>query len=176
MTQKTKNRPIPEEKISDIKNAADILDIVSESVILKKAGKNHLGLCPFHSEKTPSFTVSQEKQIFHCFGCGTGGNVFSFLMKHDGLSFPEAVKMLAGRYGIEIPVHEMSPEQQKRINEREGLFAVNKQAMEYFQHALQNSLAGKKAGHGSHHSFSPQGETTLRSVFARRRQYLRDRC
>ena len=79
---------IPEDKISEIKNAADIVDIVSEAVVLKKTGKNHLGLCPFHSEKTPSFTVSPDKQIFYCFGCGVGGNIFSFLMKHEGLSFP----------------------------------------------------------------------------------------
>ena len=72
---------IPEDKITDIRNAADIVEVISESVLLKKAGKDYKGLCPFHSEKTPSFTVSPEKQIFHCFGCGTGGNVFTFLMK-----------------------------------------------------------------------------------------------
>ncbi len=71
---------IPEDKISEIKHAADIVDIVSEAVLLKKAGKNFVGLCPFHTEKTPSFTVSPDKQIFYCFGCGTGGNAFSFLM------------------------------------------------------------------------------------------------
>ncbi len=145
MTPKAKNRPIPEEKISDIKNAADIVEIVSESVLLKKAGRNYIGLCPFHSEKTPSFTVSPEKQIFYCFGCGAGGNVFSFLMKQEGLSFPEAVKAIAGRYGIEIPVHDMSPEQERRVRERESLFSINRQAMEYFRHALLDSPAGKKA-------------------------------
>ena len=79
---------IPNDKISEIKNNADLVDIVSEVVLLKKTGKNYLGLCPFHSEKTPSFTVSPEKQIFHCFGCSEGGNVFSFLMKQEGISFP----------------------------------------------------------------------------------------
>ena len=92
-----------EDKISEIKNSANILDVVSEVVILKKTGKNYVGLCPFHSEKTPSFTVSPQKQIFHCFGCGVGGNVFSFLMKKDGLSFPEAAKLLAGKCQTALP-------------------------------------------------------------------------
>ncbi|PQP33698.1 DNA primase, partial [Desulfobacteraceae bacterium SEEP-SAG9] len=83
---------IPEDKISEIRNTADVVDIVSEVVLLKKAGRNYVGLCPFHSEKTPSFTVSPEKQIFYCFGCGVGGNVFSFLMKQEGISFPEAAR------------------------------------------------------------------------------------
>ena len=105
---------IPEDKISEIKNAADIVDVVSESVLLKKAGKNYIGLCPFHSEKTPSFTVSPDKQIFHCFGCSTGGNVFSFMMKQEGLSFPEAARHLAKRYGVDIPDRPLSPEQKKK--------------------------------------------------------------
>ncbi|WP_246556414.1 DNA primase [Desulfonema magnum] len=135
---------IPEDKVTDIRNAADIVEIISESVLLKKAGKDYVGLCPFHSEKTPSFTVSPEKQIFYCFGCGTGGNVFSFLMKQEGFSFPEAVRMLARRYGIDIPAHAMSPEQKRRMNERERLFDINKQAMEYFRQALRGD-SGKKA-------------------------------
>ncbi len=136
---------ISEDKISKIKNTADIVDIISEVVLLKKTGKNYVGLCPFHSEKTPSFTVSPEKQIFYCFGCGVGGNVFSFLMKQDGLSFPDAARMLAGRYGIEIPTQTMSPEQKRRISERENLLAVNKLAMNFFRHSLFDSTAGKKA-------------------------------
>jgi DNA primase len=75
---------IPEDKISEIKNAVDIVDIISDTVLLKKTGRNFVGLCPFHSEKTPSFTVSPEKQIYHCFGCGSGGNAFSFLMNIRG--------------------------------------------------------------------------------------------
>ena len=136
---------IPEDKISEIKNTADIVDIVSELVLLKKAGKNYVGLCPFHPEKTPSFTVSTEKQIFHCFGCGTGGNVFSFLMKQEGISFPEAVQTLARRYGIEIPVQGMSPEQQKRVGEKENLLAIHQMALDYFRRALLNSASGKIA-------------------------------
>ncbi|RJP76734.1 MAG: DNA primase, partial [Desulfobacteraceae bacterium] len=131
------------EKISEIQNVADIIDIVSESVLLKKAGKNHIGLCPFHSEKTPSFTVNPEKQIFHCFGCGAGGNVFSFLMKHDGISFLEAVQALARRFGIELPTREMSPAQQKMMNEREQILNVNHHAMKYFQQMLFQGASGK---------------------------------
>ena len=136
---------IPEDKISEIKNAADIVDIVSESVLLKKAGKNYTGLCPFHSEKTPSFTVSPDKQIFHCFGCSTGGNVFSFLMKQEGLSFPEAARRLAKRYGVDIPNKPLSPAQKRRISERENLFDVNRRAGDFYHQALLKSPEGQNA-------------------------------
>jgi len=136
---------IPEDKLLEIKNAADIVDIISEEVVLKKAGINFLGLCPFHSEKTPSFSVNPEKQIFYCFGCATGGNVFSFLMKQHGLSFPEAAKVLAQRYGIEIATQTLSPEQKKRLNERDALLSANRLAMEYFKKALHDHPEGSKA-------------------------------
>ncbi len=136
---------IPEEKISEIKNAADIVDVVSESVLLKKAGKNYMGLCPFHSEKTPSFTVSPDKQIFHCFGCSTGGNVFSFLMKQEGFSFPEAARHLAKRYGVDIPHKPLSPEQKKKISERESLLDINRRAGGFYHQALLNSAEGQQA-------------------------------
>jgi DNA primase len=122
----------PEEKISEVKNAADIVDIISEYVILKNVGKNFVGLCPFHSEKTPSFSVSPDKQIFHCFGCGTGGNVFRFLMKQNSISFPEAVKTLAEKYGIDIPSPNLSEYQKKKISEKENIFLANKKAMIFF--------------------------------------------
>ena len=136
---------IPEDKIAEIKNSVDIVNIISDMVLLKKVGRNYVGLCPFHTEKTPSFTVSPEKQIFYCFGCGTGGNVFNFLMNHDGLSFFETAKMLANRYGIEIPTQTMSIEQKRRISERESLLAVNKQAMDFFKHSLLSDDRGKIA-------------------------------
>jgi len=136
---------IPEEKISEIKNAADIVDIVSESVLLKKAGKNYIGLCPFHSEKTPSFTVSPDKQIFHCFGCSTGGNVFSFLMKQEGFSFPEAARHLAKRYGVVIPERQLSPDQKRKISERESVLDINRRAGAFYHQGLLNSSAGQKA-------------------------------
>jgi DNA primase len=136
---------IPEEKVSEIKNAADIVDVVSEVVILKKTGNNYVGLCPFHSEKTPSFTVSPEKKIFYCFGCTVGGNVFSFLMKHDGISFPDAAKILARRYGIDIPTRKISQQQKHRMSQRESLLAVNRQAMEFFRQELLEKTSGKRA-------------------------------
>jgi DNA primase len=136
---------IPEDKILEIKNAADIVDLVSEVVHLKKAGKNFVGLCPFHTEKTPSFTVSPEKQIFYCFGCGAGGNIFSFLMKNDGLTFPEAARSLARRYGIDIPRRSLTPEQKKRMGERESLLKINQQAMDFFSRALRRGTSGQAA-------------------------------
>ena len=136
---------IPEDKILDIKNATDIVAVISEVVNLKKTGKNFVGLCPFHSEKTPSFSVSPEKQIFYCFGCGTGGNVFSFLMKKDGLAFPEAARLLARRYNIDIPRKHLTPEQKKRMGERESLLKINRQAMAYYHKMLLRSPNGKSA-------------------------------
>lgn len=136
---------IPNDKISEIKNSADLVDVVSEVVLLKKTGKNYLGLCPFHSEKTPSFTVSPEKQIFYCFGCGAGGTVFSFLMKQEGISFPDAARSLARKYGIEIPITHLSSEQKRLITERENLLSVNKEAMTFFCQTLLKSSEGKSA-------------------------------
>ena len=136
---------IPEEKIEEIKNAADIVEVVSDYVLLKKTGKNYSGLCPFHAEKDASFTVSPAKQIFHCFGCNTGGNVFNFLIRHDGVSFPEAVRMLARRYGIDLPQRKMSPAMREQISEREKLYAVNRLTMGYYHWNLLHESYGKQA-------------------------------
>jgi DNA primase len=136
---------IPEEKISEILNASDIVDIVSESVILKKSGRNFFGLCPFHSEKTPSFSVNAAKQIFHCFGCSAGGNVISFVMKYHGMSFPEAAKMLARKYQITIETENIDPAAQKAIKLKEDLFRLNKSVMEYFVKALVSSKGAMEA-------------------------------
>ncbi|MEE8397945.1 MAG: DNA primase [Desulfobacterales bacterium] len=130
---------IPEDTITDIKNATNIVDVVSEAVLLKKQGKNYIGLCPFHSEKTPSFTVSAEKQIFHCFGCASGGNAFSFLMQHEGLSFPEAVRQLAQRCGVTVPSEPMTPDQKRRMSEKDAIFEVNQKAMEFFHQRLRDN-------------------------------------
>lgn len=138
-------RFIPEEKVSEIRDAADIVDLISETVILKKTGRNFIGLCPFHAEKTPSFTVSPEKQIFHCFGCGEGGNVFTFLMKAEGLSFPEALKKVAGRYGIQLPSPTMRDGRGRETGERERLFAVNRLALDFFMQNLAHSDKGRRA-------------------------------
>lgn len=136
---------IPEEKILEIISAANISDIISERVVLKKAGKDLVGLCPFHSEKTPSFTVSPTKQIFHCFGCGAGGNVFSFLMKHDGIGFVDAVTSVARRYGIDLPTNDMSPSQKRTISERQQLFDLNKRVMAFFVSQLEDRTIGENA-------------------------------
>ncbi|MCD4744418.1 MAG: DNA primase [Desulfobacteraceae bacterium] len=136
---------IPENKISEIINTSDIVDVISESVILKKSGQNYMGLCPFHSEKTPSFSVSPQKQIFHCFGCGVGGNVFSFLMKYNSITFPESVKILARKYNITIEVGNISPEKKKILDLKEGLFRLNKKVMEYFVNLLSQGDQGQIA-------------------------------
>lgn len=94
---------IPQEIINEVIDRADIVDVVGRYVPLKKQGQNYTGLCPFHNEKTPSFSVSPSKQIFHCFGCGVGGNVFKFLMEIEHLTFPEAVRKLADEVGVKIP-------------------------------------------------------------------------
>lgn len=136
---------IPEDTIKRIKNAANIVEVISEHVVLKKAGRNYLGLCPFHAEKTPSFTVSAEKQIFYCFGCHAGGNIFSFLMQREGLSFPDAVRAMAGKYGIEVPAPNLTVAQKERISENEQIYRVNEEAMRFFQRTLNDPQSGPKA-------------------------------
>ncbi len=136
---------IPEDKLVEIRNIADIVDIISERVVLRKSGKDLSGLCPFHSEKTPSFTVSPSKQMFYCFGCGAGGDVFNFLMKHDGIGFTEAVEALAKRYGVILPSTPLSPEQRRKLSERELLFEINQQVMGFYQSCLKDPDRGKKA-------------------------------
>lgn len=136
---------IPEEKISQILNTSDIVDIISESVILKKSGRNFFGLCPFHSEKTPSFSVNASKQIFHCFGCSAGGNVLSFTMKYHSLTFPEAAKMLARKYNITIETKQIDPAKRKELHVKESLFRLNKLVMEHYCDDLKNSTSADKA-------------------------------
>ncbi|HLD29362.1 MAG TPA: CHC2 zinc finger domain-containing protein, partial [bacterium] len=107
------SRFFSEEKVSEIRDRSSILEVISDYVTLKKTGKHYKGLCPFHSEKTPSFMVNEEKQIFHCFGCGAGGDVFKFLMDTAHFSFPQAVEELAKRYGIKLPSQELSPTEKR---------------------------------------------------------------
>jgi DNA primase len=137
------NEFLSEEKISEIRDRASILEVVSDYVSLKKTGRNHKGLCPFHSEKTPSFMVNEEKQIFHCFGCGEGGDVFAFLMKTGHFSFPEAAEELAKRYGIKLLRRESSPIQKKEMAKREVLFRINQLASEYFHDLLTQKREGE---------------------------------
>jgi DNA primase len=136
---------ITEDKRAEIRHRADIVEIISERIVLKKAGKDFVGLCPFHSEKTPSFTVSPGKQIYHCFGCGAGGDVFSFMMKYDGVGFSEAVSEIARRYGIDLPTRSMTPQQKKNISEKQLLFDINHQVMNYYRTQLADRLIGETA-------------------------------
>src|SRR4051812_38131067 len=111
---------IPQSFIQDLLARADVVEIVGRYVQLKKTGANFSGLCPFHAEKSPSFTVSPSKQFFHCFGCGKNGNAIGFLMEHAGMGFIEAVKDLAGQYGLEVPEDDRSPQdREKAAKERE---------------------------------------------------------
>ena len=124
----------------------DIVDLVSESVRLTKKGRNYWGLCPFHSEKTPSFSVSADKQIYKCFGCGKGGNAVTFLMEHENITYPEALKMVAKRYGIEVKEKEMSEEEVRRNDDRESMFALNGWAADYFANYLHHETEGMSVG------------------------------
>jgi DNA primase len=127
-----------EDIISRVRDSVDIVDLVSGYVSLKKTGKNHTGLCPFHAEKTPSFNVNPDKQIFHCFGCGAGGDVFKFIELQEGLNFPDAVRALAGRAGISLPTDSRSRGQDKKSeDERKVLLKIVADAVEYFRKELE---------------------------------------
>ncbi|NLT95278.1 MAG: hypothetical protein GXW85_07025 [Clostridia bacterium] len=136
---------IPQEVIDEIAASADIVDIIRNYVPLKKAGRNFQGLCPFHHEKTPSFIVSPEKQIFHCFGCGVGGNVFSFIMQADGLSFPEAVQKIAQMVGVTIPENETSEEERRLRAKRERWYRINEAAAQFYHNILLKTKWGNNA-------------------------------
>lgn len=134
---------IPETKIEEIRNSISIVDIISEYVQLRKRGKNYIGLCPFHTEKTPSFTVTEEKQIFHCFGCHAGGNVFKFLMDYKKISFVEAVQEIAQQQGIEINYDDEGFNEKQ--SEQEVLYDINTEAARYFSNNLLNDAEGEIA-------------------------------
>jgi DNA primase len=131
-------------KIEEIRRRTDIVSLIGEYVSLKKAGKNYIGLCPFHQEKTPSFTVSAEKQIFHCFGCGEHGDAFSFLMKINSLTFPEAVRQLAKKAGVDLPQRTLGSKERESYTIREKILIANGFAVEYFVQNLR-SHAGAQA-------------------------------
>lgn len=128
------SRSIPEHLVDEIRGRCDIVQIVGERVRLKKTGRNLAGLCPFHQEKTPSFTVAPDKQMYYCFGCGSGGDVFRFLMQAENIPFPEAVRSLAERAGVSIPERDGEPEAVRR--ERESLYHVMETACRYFEKTL----------------------------------------
>jgi len=127
---------IPDEVIAEVRRKADIVELISEYLPLKKAGRNYRTLCPFHPEKTPSFMVSSAKQVFHCFGCGIGGDIFGFVMKSENLSFPQAVKLLAKKFGVPIPQRRVSASVRMKIDRKEQLFKVNQLSMDYYHDLL----------------------------------------
>jgi DNA primase len=132
---------VGQDKIEEVRSRADIVEIIGAHVRLKRAGRNFVGLCPFHNEKTPSFTVNAERGFFHCFGCGAGGTAFDFVMRIEGLTFPEALQSLARRYGITLPERGEGG----AAGERDAWFLANQTAAEFFAHVLWNTEDGKPA-------------------------------
>ncbi|MGB9977298.1 DNA primase [Thermovenabulum sp.] len=132
-----------EDVIKEVQSRVDIVDLVSDYVKLKKSGENYVALCPFHSEKTPSFTVSPKKQLFYCFGCGTGGNVFTFVMKKENLNFPEAVRFLAEKYGLEIREYDDGISGSFRL--KREIYNINKIAADFYHDVLLTKYEGEKA-------------------------------
>ena len=136
-----------QDTIDEVKQRADIVDVISERVVLRKRGKDFLGLCPFHNEKTPSFSVSPSKQMYYCFGCQAGGNAFKFIMELDKRSFAEVVLDLARRY--QVPVQTLEPEQrqelQRKISERNQVYEILEVASRFYQHALWQPNGGSGA-------------------------------
>lgn len=132
--------------IERIKDAANIVEVVSEFVTLRKSGSNYKGLCPFHDEKTPSFYVSPARGTCHCFGCGKGGNPVGFIMEHEQMTYPEALRWLARKYHIEIKERELSDNEKREQSERESMFIVNEWAASYFQHLMHDTADGVAIG------------------------------
>ena len=171
---------IPQSFIQELLARADVVDIVGRYVPLKKGGANFMGLCPFHGEKSPSFSVSPSKQFFHCFGCGKNGNAIGFLMEHAGMSFVEAVKDLAQQYGMQVPDDERSPQDRERAAEQRQKQAtlsdvlekageayrrqlrVSPKAVDYLKGRGLSGDIAKQFGLG----YAPEGWRSLASVFA----------
>ncbi|HCG99050.1 MAG TPA: DNA primase, partial [Actinobacteria bacterium] len=131
---------IKENDIDAVRERNNLVDVVSEYVTLKKKGKLFWGLCPYHQEKTPSFKVDAASQLFHCFGCGEGGNVFNFVMKVEHLEFPEAVEFLAARAGYQLEYEEGKS---RELSKKERLYEANSQAMLFYQHVLLKTAEGE---------------------------------
>ena len=170
---------IPQNFIQELLARADVVDIVGRYVQLKKGGANYLGLCPFHGEKTPSFTVSPAKQFYHCFGCGKNGNAIGFLMDYAGMNFVEAVKDLANQYGMQVPEEDISPaERARQIEQKQKQVTLgdvlekagaayrkhlknSPRAVAYFKSRGLSGEIAKQFGLG----YAPEGWRTLASVF-----------
>lgn len=134
-----------DEVINEVLSRNDIVDVIGSYASLKKKGSNYEACCPFHHEKTPSFKVNREKQMYHCFGCGVGGNVFTFVMEYENLNFPEAVERLAERAGIQLPEKSMSAQERSREQYKIALKEMNKTAAAYFHYILKHGQRGEKA-------------------------------
>ena len=130
------------EIIDQVRQASSIVEIASQYTTLKRRGRKWVGLCPFHTEKTPSFTVDEEKQLYHCFGCGVGGDVFSLVMERESLTFPEALKSLADRYRVPLPAQQRVRPEVLKLEEK--LFKVNELALAYFRKNLTGTAEGRK--------------------------------
>ena len=137
---------ISQNTIQEILNRIDIVEIIGDFVKLKKRGSNHIGLCPFHNERTPSFTVSQSKELYKCFGCGRSGNAISFIMEHEKYSYPETLKWLAAKYNIEIEETYQSEEQKQTQLTADSLFIINSFAQEFFSRQLLDTPEGQEVG------------------------------
>lgn len=137
---------IPQDKVAEIIETARVEEVIEDHVTLKRRGANLLGNCPFHNEKTPSFTVSPAKGIYKCFGCGKAGNVVNFLMDHEQLSYPEALRSLAKRYNIEIEEEELTVDQRQELNAKESLYIVSQFAADFFQEQLTQTQKGRAIG------------------------------
>ena len=136
---------IPEDKVREVAERLSIVEVVSEYVPLRRAGANYTGLCPFHAEKTPSFNVNPAREIFHCFGCGAGGNAFSFIMKIEGLSFPEAVKLMARKTGVEIEERQLSPTEKQAQSDRQIFQRINELTAVFYRSVLEQRPEGAAA-------------------------------
>lgn len=134
---------IDQETVNRILDAADIVEVVSDFVKLRRSGANYKGLCPFHNERTPSFSVNRARNICKCFSCGKGGSPVNFIMEHEQLSYQEALRYLARKYNIEIVEKEQTPEEQQAQNDRESMLAVNEYALKEFRHNLLETDAGR---------------------------------
>ena len=133
-----------DELIEEVRSRNDIVDVISGYVRLQKKGSTYFGLCPFHNEKTGSFSVSPAKQMYYCFGCGAGGNVFTFLMEYENFTFPEAMQALADRAGVDLPKQELSGEAKRESDKRSRLLEINKEAGKYY-YTLLRSERGAQA-------------------------------
>src|SRR5262249_18218792 len=153
---------IPDAILAEIRARISIAEFLSAYVALRKTGRNYVGLCPFHSEHTPSFSVNEEGGFFHCFGCGVGGNIFTFLTRIEGISFPEAVRRLAAKAGVSLPQAEPDPQAQERAR----LQKLNTLAMTYFQRCLWGNAGGMARGYLDERGLSKEIAQQFRLGFA----------